>query len=103
MPAAAAAAVPDRFIEIWPKCFLIFVGVIEVIAVVLLMLTELGNVAANFWTVNVFAGGWCGVILLIHAITVFAAGKSTESREDLLDLFASKVVALRLASPPLAR
>jgi hypothetical protein len=51
-------------------------GVIELLAVVILFFTELGNVASSFWTTNVFAGGWCGLIMLIHFIALFVVGKS---------------------------
>ena len=66
------------FLLIWPKCFLIFLGVIEFIAVVAFILTELCSVAANFWTTNVFVGAWCGLIVLIHAIALFVTGKFIE-------------------------
>jgi hypothetical protein len=49
-------------------------AVIEVIAVILLLFTELCNVLANFWITNVFAGGWCGLIMLIHAVLSFVNG-----------------------------
>ncbi|CAF1409081.1 unnamed protein product [Adineta ricciae] len=67
---------PDKttFLVIWPKCFTTFLGVIEFIAFVMFILTELCSVAANFWVTNVFAGGWCGIIVLIHAIFLFIAG-----------------------------
>ncbi len=63
------------FLQIWPTCFITFMAIIELIAVIILFLTELGNVAANFWITNVFAGGWCGLVLLIHVLFLFAAGK----------------------------
>ena len=50
-------------------------GIVEVLAVLVLIFTELGNVAANFWTTNVFAGGWCGLIMFIHFIALFVVGK----------------------------
>lgn len=49
-------------------------GIIELLVVILLLLTEFGNVAANFWTTNVFAGAWCGIIILIHCVLVFSSG-----------------------------
>jgi len=61
----------EAFLAAWPKCFLIFMGIIEVLATIILILTELGNVAANFWTTNVFAGGWCGILMLAHFIAIF--------------------------------
>jgi hypothetical protein len=63
------------FLEMWPQCLIVFMGIIELLAVIVIFLTELGNVAANFWTTNVFAGGWCGLILLIHFFSLFVAGK----------------------------
>jgi len=65
----------EVFLKLWPTCFITFMALIELIAVVILFLTELGNVAANFWTTNVFAGGWCGLVMLIHVLFLFAAGK----------------------------
>ncbi|CAF2502315.1 unnamed protein product [Rotaria sp. Silwood2] len=62
------------FSEVWPKCFVIFMAIIELIAVLILFITEFGNVGVNFWTTNVFAGGWCGLIMLIHVILLFATG-----------------------------
>jgi len=63
---------PDKqaFNQSWPKCFLIFLAIIELLAALVLIATELGNVAANFWTTNVFAGGWCGLVMLIHFLAV---------------------------------
>lgn len=66
----------EAFLELWPKCFINFMGVIGIIAAAILLLTELGNVAANFWLTNVFAGGWAGIILLIHVILVFRTSKN---------------------------
>ena len=65
----------EKFREIWPKCFVIFLAIIELLATIVIILTELGNVAANFWTTNVFAGGWCGIIILIHFFCLLCAGK----------------------------
>jgi len=66
---------PDKaaFLQVWPKCFVIFMGIIEMLATIVLLLTELGNVGTNFWTTNVFAGGWCGLIMFIHFIALFVA------------------------------
>ncbi len=68
---------PDKgaFLQVWPKCFLIFLGVIEVLATAVIIATELGNVAANFWLTNVFAGGWCGLVMIVHFLAIFVAGK----------------------------
>lgn len=63
------------FEQIWPKCFIAFTAIVELLAAILLFLTELGNVAADFWKTNVFAGGWGGLILLIHAILLLITGK----------------------------
>jgi len=69
-------ATPDKeaFNRVWPKCFVIFLGIIEVLAVIVLILTELGNVGSNFWITNVFAGGWCGLVMLVHFFALFVAG-----------------------------
>ena len=64
----------EAFIAAWPRCFLIFMGIIEVLATIILILTEIGNVGANFWTTNVFAGGWGGIVMLAHFIAIFVAG-----------------------------
>lgn len=67
---------PDKgaFLQVWPRCFVIFLGVVEVLAVIVLILTELGNIGANFWTTNVFAGFWCALLMLAHFIALFVAG-----------------------------
>jgi len=62
------------FLQAFPKCFVIFIGVIEVLAVGVLIATELGNVAASFWYTNVFAGGWCGLLMLVQFFSLFVAG-----------------------------
>lgn len=67
------------FEQLWPKCFVTFAAVVELLAAIILLLSELGNVAANFWIANVFAGGWGGLIILIHALFVMIAGKNIES------------------------
>jgi len=68
-------AVPEGpFRQSWPRCFVAFMGVIELLATAILFATELGNVAANFWTTNVFAGGWCGLVMLVHFMALFVAG-----------------------------
>jgi hypothetical protein len=64
----------EAFLRVWPRCFVIFLGVIEMLAAVVLIITELGNVAAQFWTTNVFAGGWCGLIMIINFIGLYVAG-----------------------------
>jgi hypothetical protein len=65
----------EVFLKLWPKRFIRFIAIIEIIAVVILVITELGNEAASFWTTNVFAGGWCGLVMLIHLIFMFMNGK----------------------------
>ncbi|CAF1241720.1 unnamed protein product [Rotaria sp. Silwood1] len=65
---------PESFKKSWPRCFVIFLGIVEVVAAIVLIITELGNVGANFWTTNVFAGGWCGLIMIIHFFGLFVAG-----------------------------
>ncbi|CAF0802982.1 unnamed protein product [Adineta steineri] len=62
------------FLLIWPRCFITFIAILELLAVIMFFLTELCSVAANFWTTNVFAGGWCGLIALIHVIALFVTG-----------------------------
>jgi len=68
---------PDKieFLKLWPKCFIAFMGILELACVLMFFLTELCNVAANFWTTNVFAGAWCGLVMLVHSIALIVAGK----------------------------
>jgi hypothetical protein len=68
---------PDKeaFLQVWPKCFLIFLAIIELLAALVLIATELGNVAASFWITNVFAGGWGGIIMLINFLALCVVGK----------------------------
>lgn len=68
---------PDKesFKQVWPRCFVIFLGIIELLCVIVLILTELGNVFSSFWLTNVFAGGWCGLVMLVHFFSLFVAGK----------------------------
>jgi len=63
----------DAFLRVWPRCFIIFLGIVEFLAVIVLIITELGNVGSNFWTTNVFAGGWCGLIMLVQFFALFVA------------------------------
>lgn len=70
----------ENFVRIWPKCFITATGVIELIAVIFLFLTELGSVAAHFWYANVFAGGWCGLVMGIHTIFILIAGTCSPNR-----------------------
>ena len=51
------------------------IAIIEVMIVIIFILTELGNVASNFWITNVFTGTWCGLVLFIHALTLFLIGE----------------------------
>ena len=69
----------DAFTKAWPRCFVIFLSVIFCLAALVLIATELGNVAANFWRTNVFAGGWCGIIMLIEFIAVAVSGESSKN------------------------
>jgi len=62
------------FRQIWPRCFVVFIGIIQALATIIILFTELGNVATNFWTANVFAGGWCGLILLVQCVALFISG-----------------------------
>jgi len=67
---------PDKtaFLRVWPRCFVIFLSIIEFLAALVLIFTELCNVGANFWTTNVFAGGWCGLVMLVHFFALAVAG-----------------------------
>jgi len=65
----------DVFFNKWQKYTIIAIGITEVIIVIVFLLTELGNVASNFWLTNVFAGTWCGLVALIHAIQLFVIGE----------------------------
>jgi hypothetical protein len=65
----------ESFKQVWPRCFIVFLGIIEFLVVVVFVLTELGNIGTNFWVTNVFAGSWCGLIILVHLIALFVAGK----------------------------
>jgi len=65
----------DAFLRVWPTCLIMILTLIELLAIVILLLTELCNVAANFWTTNVFAGGWCGLVMFIHFIFLLVTGK----------------------------
>jgi hypothetical protein len=66
---------PIEFRKIWPSCFIAFMGFLELACVIMLLLTEFCSVSANFWTTNVFAGGWCGLVMLVHSIALIVAGK----------------------------
>lgn len=61
----------ENFVRVWPRCFLVFMGVVLLIATIFLLLTELGNACAHFWLTNVFAGAWCGIIDFAFAIALF--------------------------------
>lgn len=63
------------FYQGWQKFAVIAIGVVNVIILVMFILTELGNVASNFFLTNVFAGSWCGLVLLIHTVILFAVGE----------------------------
>jgi len=65
----------DAFLRVWPTCFIMILTLIELFSICILFLTELCNVAASFWITNVFAGGWCGLVLLIHFIFLLITGK----------------------------
>jgi hypothetical protein len=64
------------FFKPWQKYAIIAIAIIELIIIIVFVLTELGNVASNFWLTNVFAGTWCGLVAAIHAITLFVTGES---------------------------
>jgi len=64
------AANKGAFLQVWPKCFIIFMAIIVLLSALILIFTEICNVGANFWTTNVFAGGWCGLVMLVFAIAL---------------------------------
>jgi hypothetical protein len=66
---------PNTFYQGWRKFAVIAIAIVEVIIIILFLLTELGNVASNFFLTNVFAGSWCGLVVLIHVLTLFAVGE----------------------------
>jgi hypothetical protein len=65
----------SSFYKGWKKFAVIGIGVANVIIIILFILTELGNVASNFFLTNVFAGSWCGLVLLIYTMILFAVGE----------------------------
>ncbi|CAF0996320.1 unnamed protein product [Adineta steineri] len=82
------------FVQVWPKWLMIIMGIIEVIAVIVFFLTELGNVATNFWVTNVFAGGWCGCIMIIHFLALFITGCCAPGLTTAFITFLITIVAL---------
>ncbi|CAF3119835.1 unnamed protein product [Rotaria socialis] len=87
---------PDKeaFVKVWPRCFLVFLGVVEVIAAIVLIVTEFGNVASNFWTTNVFAGGWCGIIMIAHFFGLFVAACCSPSPPAAFRAVVITIIAL---------
>jgi hypothetical protein len=65
----------NTFYQGWRKFAVITIALLEVIIIIIFILTELGNVASNFWLTNVFAGSWCGLVVLIHVLTLLAVGE----------------------------
>lgn len=72
----------DAFKKAWPRCFVIFISIVMLPAALVLIATELGNVGANFWTTNVFAGGWCGLIMMIEFLAVAVSGGFLNEQEN---------------------
>jgi len=64
----------ERFRKVWPGCLVKALASVEVVCALALIFTEVCTVGANFWTTNVFAGAWCGIIMLAHFIALFVAG-----------------------------
>ena len=63
------------FRRLWPNHWVTFMAVLEIFLIIFLFLTELGNVGANFWVTNIFAGAWCGLVMIVHMISLFVAGR----------------------------
>jgi hypothetical protein len=63
------------FYQGWQKFAVITIGVVNIIILIMFVLTELGNVASNFFLTNVFAGSWCGLVLLIQTVLLFCVGE----------------------------
>ena len=70
----------EAFKKRWVRAFTITLGVVELVCVIIFILTELGNVASNFWTTNVFAGTWCGLVMFIHGVFLIVTGKCLDGR-----------------------
>ncbi|CAF1475036.1 unnamed protein product [Adineta ricciae] len=82
------------FRQVFPRWLPIVIGVIEVVCVAVMFITELGNVGSNFWVTNVFAGGWCGCVLIIHFLSLFIVGCCAPSPTIGLVVLIISVVAL---------
>jgi hypothetical protein len=65
----------EPFFQGWQRHAVIAIAIIEVIIIIVFVLTELGNIASNFWLTNVFGGTWCGLVLLIHCVSLFVIGE----------------------------
>lgn len=65
----------NAFFNNWQKNVVIIIGILLVITVVFFILTDLGNVASNFWLTNVFVGTWCGLLVMIDAMALLIIGK----------------------------
>jgi hypothetical protein len=65
----------NTFYQGWQKYAVLAIAIVEVIIIIIFILTELGNVASNFWLTNVFAGTWCGLVTLINVLTLFVICK----------------------------
>ncbi|CAM4808483.1 unnamed protein product [Rotaria magnacalcarata] len=83
-----------KFLEIWPICFIRFLAVVELIAAIILLGTEFGNAAANFWLTNVFAGGWCGLIMFIHVLLLMCAGCCCPGTSSAFRVVVVTIIAL---------
>jgi hypothetical protein len=62
-------------LPIWWKYFLIGQACVEIVAVLVYTLTELGNIGSNFWLTNVFAGSWSGLLFLFSIPVLFTHGE----------------------------
>ncbi|UJR07639.1 hypothetical protein I4U23_011927 [Adineta vaga] len=83
-----------NFRQVFPRWLPIVMGVIELICVAVLFITELGNVGSNFWVTNVFAGGWCGCVMIIHFLSLFVVGCCAPSPTVGLVVFIITIIAI---------
>ncbi len=63
------------FFQGWSRWVVIGLGIVQSMVTILIIATELGNIASNFWLTNVFAGGWCGVIMIVHIVALFVTSE----------------------------
>jgi hypothetical protein len=67
--------VDAAFLQTWPKCLVGMQGMSQTVVAILLCVTELGNIGANFWRRNVFAGFWSSMLIVLQAFALFSAGR----------------------------